>query len=65
MKYLFKGSNFILKSYFLGAGKVGHGDELNYLWRKSINSNLKDSPESDKKIVDQLSLMWTNFVKYL
>lgn len=48
-----------------GAERVGHSEELNYLWKFSSNSDLSKYPAEDVETLEKMTLLWTNFVKEL
>ncbi|CAH1112870.1 unnamed protein product [Psylliodes chrysocephalus] len=46
-------------------GKVGHAEDLHYMWDDTTNSDLSQYPEEDGLMLHRYVKMWTNFVKYL
>ncbi|XP_056641960.1 juvenile hormone esterase-like [Diorhabda sublineata] len=45
-------------------GKVGHTEDLRYMWDDGSNSDLSKFPEEDQLMLHRYVTMWTNFVKY-
>ncbi|KAG5897216.1 hypothetical protein JTB14_023635 [Gonioctena quinquepunctata] len=48
-----------------GAGKVGHEEDLNYLFGKPFLPNIRNYPEADLETQERMLKLWTNFIKYL
>ncbi|KAK9885222.1 hypothetical protein WA026_010726 [Henosepilachna vigintioctopunctata] len=56
-----KGKN---TSYYPGAESVGHSEDLSYVFPE-ILENISNYSEKDLVTIDRMTLLWTNFVKYL
>ncbi|KAG5874314.1 hypothetical protein JTB14_019063 [Gonioctena quinquepunctata] len=47
-----------------GTERVGHAQDLHYMWDNGTNSDLSQFPEEDRLTLHRFVRMWTNFVKY-
>lgn len=54
--------NFVKRRVNIPGGGAAHGDELGYLF--DISYMEKQLSPSDQLIVDRITLLWTNFIKY-
>ncbi|KAK9878974.1 hypothetical protein WA026_003793 [Henosepilachna vigintioctopunctata] len=48
-----------------GAGKVVHGEDLRYIFRKKTAAPISSYPEEDLTNMRRMLTLWTNFVKFL
>ncbi|XP_041969252.1 acetylcholinesterase-like [Aricia agestis] len=55
------GRNFVKKNLNITDAGVCHADEIGYLFDISYD---KDFTEEDQLIIDRITTLWTNFVKY-
>nr|UUH60602.1 acetylcholine esterase [Ectropis obliqua] len=65
-QYLFSyegGRNFLKVNINTTVPGAAHADELGYLFDMNRFRDQEDTPE-DLRVVDQMTTMWTNFVKY-
>ncbi|CAF4913083.1 unnamed protein product [Pieris macdunnoughi] len=62
--YLFSyegGRNFVKRRFNVTEGEAAHADELGYLFDVSFFDVMS---EDDQLVIDRMTTMWTNFVKY-
>lgn len=65
-QYLFSyegGRNFLKSEINTTVPGAAHADELGYLFDMARFREQEDTPE-DQRVIDQMTTMWTNFVKY-
>lgn len=48
---------------FIGAGKVGHSQDLNYQWASKNNTDLSGYPSSEGDMLNIYNTLFANFVK--
>ncbi|KAL3266950.1 hypothetical protein HHI36_011100 [Cryptolaemus montrouzieri] len=57
------------EGFIKNAGRVGHIEDMNYIWRRNTasvnNLDLSLFPENDKMVQKRMLRLYTNFAKYL
>lgn len=56
--------NLIFDKIFIGAERVGHAEDLWYMWGDENSPNISDVSIADRGMLQRFVQLWINFAKH-